>query len=96
MQISESRKKFLDHYALWEQSALSRMAYCKREGLKYTWFMSHQKEVRKQNKPKGFAQVKLPTAAKVIVAEIKFHYPDGRYFIFGTGTPVSMILELVK
>jgi hypothetical protein len=111
MKISESRKKFLVHYDQWKASGLSRAEFCKREGLKYSWFMSHQKqELRKEKEQaiggKGFSrlyrhqsgQVKIEVKPeeKTIGSTVEFHYPDGRYFVFGPGTAVGLIRELVS
>ena len=96
MEISESRKKFNDHYPLWEKSGLSRMEYCKREGFAYSWFMSHQKTMRRGSSPKGFEQIKPVISEKKLSSAVEFHYPDGRYFVFSSGTCLSFIKELIK
>jgi hypothetical protein len=93
MSISNSRRKFIKHYELWEKSGLNRHAYCKRNGLNYSWFLSHQKSLSTPNVNPGFEQISL-TARNT--SGIEFHYPDGRYFVFKQDTPVELISAIVR
>jgi hypothetical protein len=43
----------------------------------------------------GFEKVELKTEIKTTFAEVEFHYPDGRFFVFAAGTPVNFIREIV-
>ena len=88
-------KDFKETYKRWEASGLSRMEFCKKEDFKYSWFMYHQKRMRGKKKMGGFDKVELKTETKTTSAEIEFHYPDGRFFVFGVGTPVSFIVEIM-
>lgn len=95
MTRGNAQQKFLEVYARWEQSGMNRAAFCKQEDIKYSWFMSHQKNMRRRNKQTGFELIEpVPVADKLISATIEFHYPDGRYFVFGIGTPLSLIRKI--
>lgn len=89
-------KDFKETYKLWETSGMSRMDFCKREDLKYSWFMYHQKRMGGRKKLRGFEKVELKTEFNTTLAEIEFHYPDGSFFVFAVGTVVSFIREIVR
>lgn len=101
MKRSVIRKEFLEKYEQWASSGLTRAEFCRRENIKYSWFMSHQKkEFRKEREQtisdKGFAKIETQPDENTIGSAIEFHYPDGRYFVFSPGTAVGLIRELVS
>lgn len=95
MTTGSTEQKFREVYSRWEQSGMNRAAFCKQEDLKYHWFMTHQKRMRRKIELSGFEQVSpLALAEKITPARIEFHYPDGRYFVFESGTPLDLIKQI--
>ncbi len=94
MTTGNAQQKFLEVYARWEQSGMTRAAFCKQEDLKYHWFMTHQKRMRSEIGASGFEQVSPPSVFDKTTTRIEFHYPDGRYFVFESGTPLALIKEI--
>ena len=52
--------------------------------------------MRRDNKPKGFDVVRPALSEKKLQSVIEFHYPDGRYFVFSSGTSLSLMKDLVS
>lgn len=95
MTTGNTDQKFREVYSRWEQSGMTRAAFCKQEDVKYHWFMTHQKRMRSKIELSGFEQVQPSTQPdKTSPARIEFHYPDGRYFVFESGTPLELIKQI--
>ena len=76
------------YYQRFQQSKLSRPAFCQAEGLAYAQFCYWCKRLAKEKRPAGFTQVTLPaTATPLVVLELvgkgrlEFYSPVGADYL---------------
>jgi hypothetical protein len=76
------------YYQRFQQSKLSRPAFCKVEGLAYAQFCYWCKRLGKEKRPSGFTQVTLPASATPLMvlelagqARLEFYSPVEASFL---------------
>lgn len=85
---SEKMRKFYDQ---WQQSGLSRMAFCKQENINYATFNYWHKQFT-TDQPTGFAEIPIQHESE-FTSELIF--PSGTRMVFHSIPSVSWLKELV-
>jgi transposase len=89
--MKKTKEEMRQLYAQWQQSGLSRQAFCKQENIHYATFHYWHKQFN-QLQDGGFSEVSL-APPQTVSAELIF--PSGVRMVFHSTPPVGWLKELV-
>ncbi|HWR32847.1 MAG TPA: hypothetical protein VN451_04955 [Chitinophagaceae bacterium] len=93
--MSEGIKNIQQHLDQQRSSGMSRMAYCRDQGISYHQFNYHY---RRQDGLKGteeFVQIKT-SVSKPSRGVIELHFGNGTFFRFDSGIPDIVVKRLLR
>ena len=79
-------------YTRWQESGLSRMAFCKREQISYASFNYWHKQFSEEKPPAGFSEVVLSPPSSCTTELI---FPSGVRMVFHSEPPAGWLKELL-
>lgn len=96
---SELRLQMFEMIEHWQQSGLTKKAYCQQQSIKhhsfYYWYKCYRTEHGKaDNNSRGFAKLKIDRA--VIAASVEIHFPDGVRLLFHESVSSSYLKALIS
>lgn len=80
------------HFEKWSSSGLSKLAYCKKNGLCYHKFNYHHKRHSFDSDP-GFT---LLEPESINIDRIELHLPNGCYFSVSENSSISTLQKLIS
>ena len=91
--MEETSEKMRTLYDTWQQSGLSRKAFCKRENISYATFYYWQKRFSAHEQT-GFTEIPVPIQEESdFRAELIF--PSGVRMVFPSAPPILWLKELI-
>ena len=91
MQTTSSEMRLV--HIKWQESGLSRMAFCKQEKISYASFNYWHKQFTSSQKT-GFSEITLPSQKNsALWAELIF--PSGVRMVFPSAPPIPWLKELI-